>query len=98
MHIICTVNIDTIAKQPNYIFDIALLFPDIFTPNFVEIKSKNVHEIASTLKKRDIKYPFVCKPLIAYGSSDAHKVSISCEIRKCLVRKIKNLTKIACNF
>ncbi|XP_018394148.1 PREDICTED: inositol-tetrakisphosphate 1-kinase-like isoform X1 [Cyphomyrmex costatus] len=53
-----------------------LFFSDIFTPNFVEMKSKNVHEIASTLKKRGIKYPFVCKPLIAYGSSDAHKMTI----------------------
>jgi len=50
-------------------------FPDVFTPNFVEIKSGSVHEIASTLKRRSIKYPFVCKPSIAYGSSDAHKVS-----------------------
>lgn len=54
----------------------------MFTPNFVEIKSKNVHEIASTLKKRGIKYPFVCKPLIAYGSSDAHKVCILCKIKR----------------
>ncbi|XP_011061395.1 PREDICTED: inositol-tetrakisphosphate 1-kinase-like [Acromyrmex echinatior] len=51
-------------------------FKDIFTPNFVEIKSRNVHEIASTLKKRGIKYPFVCKPLLAYGSSNAHKMMI----------------------
>lgn len=51
-------------------------FPDIFTPNFVEIKSRDVCEIASTLKKHGIKYPFVCKPLIAYGSNDAHKVSV----------------------
>lgn len=49
---------------------------DIFTPNFVEIKSRDVYEIALTLKKRGIKYPFVCKPLIAYGSSDAHKMMI----------------------
>lgn len=60
-------------------FDIALFFSDVFTPNFVEIKSRNIHEIASTLKKRGIKYPFVCKPLLAYGSSDAHKVGMRCE-------------------
>lgn len=49
---------------------------DIFTPNFVEIKSRDVCEVASTLKKQGIKYPFVCKPLIAYGSSNAHRASI----------------------
>ncbi|XP_032687339.1 inositol-tetrakisphosphate 1-kinase-like [Odontomachus brunneus] len=51
-------------------------FSDIFTPNFVEIKSRDVQDIVSTLKKRGIKYPFVCKPLIAYGFSDAHKMMI----------------------
>ncbi|EZA62042.1 Inositol-tetrakisphosphate 1-kinase [Ooceraea biroi] len=49
---------------------------DVFTPNFVEIKSRNLNEAASTLKRRGIKYPFVCKPLIAYGSSNAHKMMI----------------------
>lgn len=61
---------------------------DVFTPNFVEIKSRDVREIASTLKKRDIKYPFVCKPLIAYGFSDAHKVRLFCARYTCERMKI----------
>lgn len=64
-----------LARERN-IYSLMLInfLVDIFTPNFVEIKSKDVYDIASTLKKCGIKYPFVCKPLIAYGFSDAHKV------------------------
>lgn len=46
----------------------------------MEIKSRDIQEVASTLKKHGVKYPFVCKPLIAYGSSNAHKVIVLSEI------------------
>ncbi|XP_076640318.1 inositol-tetrakisphosphate 1-kinase isoform X2 [Colletes latitarsis] len=51
-------------------------FNDVFTPKFVEIKSKNIVENMSLLKKANIKFPLLCKPLIAQGCSDAHKMMI----------------------
>ncbi|XP_076247038.1 LOW QUALITY PROTEIN: inositol-tetrakisphosphate 1-kinase [Calliopsis andreniformis] len=51
-------------------------FNDVFTPKFVEIKSKSTVENISLLKMANIKFPFLCKPLIAQGSSDAHKMMI----------------------
>lgn len=51
-------------------------YTDIFTPRFVEIKGKNVVENISLLKMAGIKFPFVCKRLMAHGSSDAHKMMI----------------------
>ncbi|KAL0120179.1 hypothetical protein PUN28_008081 [Cardiocondyla obscurior] len=68
-------NLSNRCKSYEFIQE-GIRFKGVFTPNFVEIKSRNVHEIASTLKKHGIKYPFVCKPLMAYGSSDAHKMMI----------------------
>lgn len=52
------------------------ILSDVFTPKFVEIKSKSTVENISLLKMANIKFPFLCKPLIAQGSSDAHKVNI----------------------
>ncbi|XP_014218193.1 inositol-tetrakisphosphate 1-kinase-like [Copidosoma floridanum] len=49
---------------------------DIFIPNFVEVKTKNTNEIMNTFKENGIKFPCVCKPLIAQGSSDAHKMMV----------------------
>ncbi|KAG7196843.1 hypothetical protein KM043_014007 [Ampulex compressa] len=49
---------------------------DVFTPKFTEIKSQNIMENLSTLKLSGIKFPFVCKPLFAHGSSNAHKLMI----------------------
>lgn len=49
---------------------------DIFTPRFMEIKSKDIVENASLLKAKGINFPLVCKPLIAHGSSDAHKMMV----------------------
>ncbi|XP_076547030.1 inositol-tetrakisphosphate 1-kinase [Osmia lignaria lignaria] len=54
-------------------------FNDVFTPRFVEIKSKSNVENISLLKMADIKFPFLCKPLIAQGSSDAHKGLNDCQ-------------------
>ncbi|XP_058804634.1 inositol-tetrakisphosphate 1-kinase-like [Phymastichus coffea] len=49
---------------------------DVFIPNFTEIKSKDVQEIMNSFKKYRVDFPCVCKPLIAHGSSDAHKMMI----------------------
>lgn len=49
-------------------------FLDVFTPRFVEIKHKSNVENISLLKMAGIKFPFLCKPLVAQGSNDAHKV------------------------
>ncbi|XP_066602268.1 uncharacterized protein [Prorops nasuta] len=49
---------------------------DVFMPNFVELRSTDVDENVSLLKKNRISFPFLCKPLIAHGSSDAHKMMI----------------------
>lgn len=43
-------------------------------PHFVELRSKSVAENLSLLKRKSVKFPFLCKPLAAHGSSDAHKV------------------------
>ena len=51
-------------------------FNDVFTPKFVEIKSKSAVENISLLKMANIKFPVLCKPLIAQGSSDAHKMMV----------------------
>ncbi|XP_053978682.1 inositol-tetrakisphosphate 1-kinase-like [Hylaeus volcanicus] len=51
-------------------------FNDVFTPKFVEIKSKDIVENISLLKKTNIKFPLLCKSLIAQGCSDAHKMMI----------------------
>ena len=50
---------------------------NVFIPNFVEIKSKNVKEILSSFEENGVKFPCLCKQLIAHGSSDAHKVTSS---------------------
>ncbi|XP_078038206.1 inositol-tetrakisphosphate 1-kinase [Augochlora pura] len=51
-------------------------FNDVFTPKFVEIKTKDTVENISLLKKANIKFPVICKPLIALGSNDAHKMMV----------------------
>lgn len=51
-------------------------FNDVFIPNFVELKSKNVQENMCVLKQSGINFPFICKPLYADGSSDAHKLMV----------------------
>lgn len=49
---------------------------EVFTPRFIEIKSKNIVENISLLKMAGIKFPFLCKPLVAQGSNDAHKMMV----------------------
>lgn len=50
------------------------LFLDVFAPNSIELRSKSATENLNYLKRVGIKFPFICKPLLAHGSSDAHKV------------------------
>ncbi|XP_059480936.1 inositol-tetrakisphosphate 1-kinase-like isoform X2 [Neocloeon triangulifer] len=49
---------------------------DVFTPTYVELTSSDVQENIATLSSAGVKFPFVCKPLVAHGSSNAHKMSI----------------------
>ncbi|XP_031788759.1 inositol-tetrakisphosphate 1-kinase isoform X1 [Nasonia vitripennis] len=49
---------------------------DVFIPNFVEINSNCLPEIMDSFRENGIKFPCVCKPLIAQGSSDAHKMMV----------------------
>ncbi|KOC60339.1 Inositol-tetrakisphosphate 1-kinase [Habropoda laboriosa] len=49
---------------------------DVFTPRFIEIKSKSNIDNMSMLKMAGIKFPFICKPLVAQGSNDAHKMMV----------------------
>ncbi|XP_046625261.1 inositol-tetrakisphosphate 1-kinase-like [Neodiprion virginianus] len=54
----------------------ALQHDDVFAPNFVEFKSTNIEENLSLLKRKNVKFPFLCKPLLAQGSTDAHKMMV----------------------
>ncbi|XP_014667166.1 PREDICTED: inositol-tetrakisphosphate 1-kinase-like [Priapulus caudatus] len=49
---------------------------DVFTPSFVELKTKDVTENLKLLRMANVTFPFVCKPLVAHGSSSAHEMSI----------------------
>ncbi|KZC11308.1 Inositol-tetrakisphosphate 1-kinase, partial [Dufourea novaeangliae] len=49
---------------------------DVFTPKFVEITSKSTVENISLLNRANIKFPLLCKPVLAQGFSDAHKMMI----------------------
>ncbi|RWS09694.1 inositol-tetrakisphosphate 1-kinase-like protein [Dinothrombium tinctorium] len=64
------------------VIDESALGPEIgvFTPTFVELTSKDKQENIKKLKEADVRYPFVCKPLVAHGSTLAHQMSlIFCE-------------------
>ncbi|XP_034947662.1 inositol-tetrakisphosphate 1-kinase-like [Chelonus insularis] len=49
---------------------------DVFTPKSIELKFSSITENLNHLKKAGIKFPCICKPLLAHGSSDAHKMMI----------------------
>lgn len=49
-------------------------FSDVFAPNSIALTSNTPAENLKLLKKAGIKFPFICKPLLAQGSSDAHNV------------------------
>ncbi|CAG2102688.1 unnamed protein product [Medioppia subpectinata] len=48
----------------------------VFTPTFVELKTNDVNENLEKLKAAAVSFPFVCKPLVAHGSSYAHQMSL----------------------
>ncbi|KAI1284949.1 Inositol-tetrakisphosphate 1-kinase [Halotydeus destructor] len=48
----------------------------VFTPPFVELKTTDISDNLAKLKEAKVNFPFVCKPLMAHGSSYAHQMSI----------------------
>ncbi|XP_063216966.1 inositol-tetrakisphosphate 1-kinase-like [Bacillus rossius redtenbacheri] len=48
----------------------------VFTPAFVELTSVDREANIRKLTAAGIQFPFVCKPLVAHGSSDAHKMAL----------------------
>lgn len=48
----------------------------VFTPNFVELTTRDVNENLEKLKSASVRFPFVCKPLLAHGSAHAHQMSL----------------------
>lgn len=48
----------------------------VFTPTFAEITSHNKLETIEVLKQANVQYPFICKPSVAHGSKQAHKMCI----------------------
>ncbi|KAI4463704.1 inositol-tetrakisphosphate 1-kinase [Holotrichia oblita] len=48
----------------------------IFTPNFCEITSYDKEKTIQQLKDANVRYPFICKPLLGHGSKKAHEMCI----------------------
>jgi inositol-1,3,4-trisphosphate 5/6-kinase/inositol-tetrakisphosphate 1-kinase len=48
----------------------------VFTPTFVELTTTDVSENIEKLKNAFVRFPFVCKPLLAHGSTYAHQMSL----------------------
>ncbi|XP_065215327.1 inositol-tetrakisphosphate 1-kinase-like isoform X2 [Planococcus citri] len=49
---------------------------DVFTPTYVVLTSNNVAENVAKLQSYGVTYPFVCKPYVAQGTNDCHKMAI----------------------
>ncbi|XP_056021447.1 inositol-tetrakisphosphate 1-kinase-like isoform X2 [Ostrea edulis] len=49
---------------------------DVCTPTFVELSTKEIEINKKKLKEANVRYPFVCKPVVAHGSSASHKMAI----------------------
>lgn len=47
-----------------------------FLPNFIELRTKDRKENSRLLRENNVKYPIVCKPLIAHGCTLAHQMSL----------------------
>jgi inositol-1,3,4-trisphosphate 5/6-kinase/inositol-tetrakisphosphate 1-kinase len=47
-----------------------------FTPQFVQLNSKNMDENKTALQTNRVQFPIVCKPMISHGSSLCHEMSI----------------------
>lgn len=48
----------------------------VYTPTFVELSTKDRESNKQRLQEAEVKYPFVCKPIVAHGSSASHKMAI----------------------
>ncbi|XP_074605593.1 inositol-tetrakisphosphate 1-kinase-like isoform X2 [Brevipalpus obovatus] len=73
-------------EQYRIIQDSQLALQGCLTPPFAALNTDDTEAIKLTLKENNVKYPFVCKPLIAHGSSSAHQM--------CLVFSEKGLLDI----
>lgn len=49
---------------------------DVFTPTFVELTSDDIDTNIQRLKSAGVSFPFVCKPSVAHGTSDCHKMTV----------------------
>ncbi|XP_044006485.1 inositol-tetrakisphosphate 1-kinase-like isoform X2 [Aphidius gifuensis] len=49
---------------------------NIFVPNSVELSSTSVADNLHHLRQNGIRFPFICKPLLAHGSKDAHDMMV----------------------
>lgn len=49
---------------------------DVFTPTYVELTSNNVTENIKKLQSYGVSYPFICKPYVAQGTNDCHKMAL----------------------
>jgi len=49
---------------------------DFFLPNFIELTTKDKEKNIQLLRENNVKYPIVCKPLIAHGCTLAHQMSL----------------------
>jgi hypothetical protein len=47
----------------------------VYVPPFIDLTSCNFRENSMKLQERSVTFPLLCKPLMAHGSSQAHKVS-----------------------
>ncbi|KAJ9589652.1 hypothetical protein L9F63_017141 [Diploptera punctata] len=58
----------------SFIHDSGLEKANVFIPSFVELTSNDFEENLKTLRMAGVNFPFVCKPSVAHGSSNAHKL------------------------
>jgi len=49
---------------------------EVFVPPFVDLVSSDAEENISKLREAGVRYPFVCKHVIAHGSKMAHQMAI----------------------
>lgn len=47
-----------------------------FTPSFVELTKNNLEENVKKIQAANVKFPVVCKPTVAHGSSMCHQMSL----------------------
>ncbi|XKL66155.1 hypothetical protein PGB90_009575 [Kerria lacca] len=49
---------------------------DVFTPIYVELTSNNIAENIKKLQTYGVSFPFICKPYVAQGTNDCHKMAL----------------------